>query len=1088
MVMRKLKFHLALIAILGGMLSAQAQQSDPSEEGQLRFRFVGPKVGNRIAAVAGVPGDPSTYYAGAASGGVWKSTDGGNRWTPVFDKQAVAAIGALAVAPSDPSMVWAGTGEAWTIRDADVMGNGIYKSTDAGKTWTNMGLEETGRIGRIVVHPSNPDIVFVCALGRTTGPQQERGVFRTVDGGQHWERVLFAGENVGCSGLSMDPHNPRTLFAGMWQVEMHTWGEFSGGPGSGVYVSRDGGTKWTRIEEHGLPKAPLGKIDVAVAPTNSSRVFALIQTKDQGSLWRSDDAGEHWKAVNYQRALIGRAGYYIRIAISTGSDNEVYVANSSFHQSLDAGENFHTVPWGGDTHDIWIDPANADRFVITDDGGMQITTVHGRGFHRVTLPIGQMYHVDVDNQIPYYVYSNMQDDGNMRGPSVPIDSRETGWDHAMGGCESGFTIPDPTDPNVVWATCYGNTVTRWDARVKHARSVSPWMHTLDSPPNDLKYRCHWTPPLAIDPFDHDTVYYGCQVMFKTTNGGQSWSVVSPDLSTQDPARNVPSGGIVGDNLGQFYGEVIFSIAPSKAQKGLIWAGTNDGQVWYTKDGAANWINVTKNISGLPPWGTITSIAPSTFDPATAYISIDFHLVDNRDPFIYKTTNLGKTWKQITGNLPKHPLGYVRSIAEDPNCAGLLFAGTGNGVYYSLDDGGQWIALDKGLPHSPVTRAVVQKDFHDLVVSTYGRGLYILDDISPLEQLARNRSDASAVLFEPRQTYRFTRGGQAMLNFSLKTAAKDPVELEILDSEGKLVRKLETKGRAGMNRVKWDLHYESPRLVALRTLAPDNPHIWDEPRFRDSDLRPITHWGTKPAEVGPIAAAGKYSVRLKVEGQTYTQPINILRDPRSPGSDADIEQSVKTLLRIRDDISHTADTVNQIEWLRKQLEVIEAMLRPPKKKEKEKPPFAQEDDEDSEEVTPSPAQALGEVQVKGKEELLKAAEEMDQKLQTVEHKLVSPALTNSDDKYFVEPYRVYLNLMWLNGEVGTGGGDVAGGADFAPTDTQLDLLKTFETEMAGADADYQKVMKDDLPALNRSLAESAVAPLVVAHNLEPAKQQ
>jgi photosystem II stability/assembly factor-like uncharacterized protein len=1088
MVIRKLKFHVAWIAILGGVLLAQAQQSDPSEEGQLRFRFVGPKVGNRIAAVAGVPGDPSTYYAGAASGGVWKSTDGGNRWTPVFDKQPVAAIGALAVAPSDPSMVWAGTGEAWTIRDADVMGNGIYKSTDAGKTWTNMGLEETGRIGRIVVHPSNPDIVFVCGLGRTTGPQQERGVFRTVDGGQHWERVLFAGENVGCSGLSMDPHNPRTLFAGMWQVEMHTWGEFSGGPGSGVYVSRDGGTKWTRIEEHGLPKAPLGKIDVAVAPTNSSRVFALIQTKDQGSLWRSDDAGEHWKAVNYQRALIGRAGYYIRIAISTGSDNEVYVANSSFHQSLDAGENFHTVPWGGDTHDIWIDPANADRFVITDDGGMQITTVHGRGFHRVTLPIGQMYHVDVDNQIPYYVYSNMQDDGNMRGPSVPLDSRETGWDHAMGGCESGFTIPDPTDPNVVWATCYGNTVTRWDARVKHARSVSPWMHTLDSPPNDLKYRCHWTPPLAIDPFDHNTVYYGCQVVFKTTNGGQSWSVVSPDLSTQDPARNVPSGGIVGDNLGQFYGEVIFSIAPSKAQKGLIWAGTNDGQVWYTKDGAANWINVTKNISGLPPWGTITSIAPSTFDPATAYISIDFHLVDNRDPFIYKTTNLGKTWKQITGNLPKHPLGYVRSIAEDPNCAGLLFAGTGNGVYYSLDDGGQWIALDTGLPHSPVTRAVVQKEFHDLVVSTYGRGLYILDDISPLEQLTRNRSDATAVLFEPRQTYRFTRGGQAMLNFSLKTAAKDPVELEILDSEGKVVRKLETKGRAGMNRVKWDLHYESPRLVALRTLAPDNPHIWDEPRFRDSDSRPITHWGTKPAEVGPIAAAGKYSVRLKVEGQTYTQPINILRDPRSPGSDADIEQSVKTLLRIRDDISHTADTVNQIEWLRKQLEVIEAMLRPPKKKEKEKPPFAQEDDEDSEEVTPSPAQALDEVQVKGKEELLKAAEEMDQKLQTVEHKLVSPALTNSDDKYFVEPYRVYLNLMWLNGEVGTGGGDVAGGADFAPTDTQLDLLKTFETEMAGADADYQKVMKDDLPALNRSLAESAVAPLVVAHNLEPAKQQ
>jgi photosystem II stability/assembly factor-like uncharacterized protein len=369
MTIRKMALSFVGIALLGSMFSARAQQSDSDEEGQLRFRFVGPRVGNRIAAVAGLPGDASTYYAGAASGGVWKSIDGGNHWSPVFDKQTAAAIGALAVAPSDPSTVWAGSGEAWVIRDSDVTGNGIYKSTDAGKTWTNMGLPESGRIGRIVIHPSNPDIVFACVLGRTTGPQPDRGVFRTTDGGHNWERVLFAGENVGCSGLSMDPHNPHTLFAGMWQVEMHPWGEFSGGPGSGIYVSRDGGTKWTRIEEHGLPHSPLGKIDVAVAPTNSNRVFALIQTKDQGSLWRSDDAGEHWKAVNYQRALIGRAGYYIRLAISPDSDNEVLVANSSFWQSLDGGENFKEVPWGGDTHDIWFDPTNADRFAIADDGG-----------------------------------------------------------------------------------------------------------------------------------------------------------------------------------------------------------------------------------------------------------------------------------------------------------------------------------------------------------------------------------------------------------------------------------------------------------------------------------------------------------------------------------------------------------------------------------------------------------------------------------------------------------------------------------------------------------------------------------------------
>jgi photosystem II stability/assembly factor-like uncharacterized protein len=577
-------------------------------------------------------------------------------------------------------------------------------------------------------------------------------------------------------------------------------------------------------------------------------------------------------------------------------------------------------------------------------------------------------------------------------------------------------------------------------------------------------------------------------LFHTTKGGQSWSVVSPDLSTQDPARIVSSGGIVGDNLGQFYGEVIFSIAPSSVQKGLIWAGTNDGQVWYTKDSTANWVNVTKNIPALPPWGTITSIAPSTFDPATAYISVDFHLMDNRDPFIYKTADLGKTWKRISGDLPKHPLSYVRTITEDPNCAGLLFAGTGNGVYYSPDDGTHWIPLDAGLPHAPVTRAVVQKNFHDLVVSTYGRGLYILDDITPLEQSAKNHSEAAVILFEPRQTYRFTRGGRAMLNFSLKSAAKDPVQLEVLNSEGKTIRKLETKGRAGMNRVKWDLRYEPPRLVALRTLAPDNPHIWEEPRFRDSDSRPITHWGTKPAEVGPIVAPGKYTVRLKVDGQSYTQSLTVLRDPRSPGSDADIDLSVKTGLQICDDISHVSDTVNQIEWLRKQLEVIETMLRPPKKKEKEKPAFAEEDEDDNEELPPTPSQPLDEGQMKHNADLLKATENLDEKLQTVEHKFVSPALANSDDKYYSESYKLYLNLIWLNAEVGTGGGDVAGGADFAPTDTQLELLKTYGSEMTGAEADYQKIIKTDLPGFNRFLADRNLAPLVDPLNSNPSKAE
>ncbi|HVN46571.1 MAG TPA: hypothetical protein VMT66_15185 [Steroidobacteraceae bacterium] len=1055
-----------------------------SPEGEFKVRFVGPNVGNRIAAVAGIAGDASTYYAGAASGGVWKSTDGGNRWQPIFDKQSAAAIGALAIAPSQPGTVWAGTGEAWVIRDTDVMGNGIYKSTDAGRTWTHMGLADSGRIGRIVVHPSDPDIVFACVLGRATGAQQERGVYRTSDAGQHWTRVLFAGEDTGCSGLSMDAHDPHTLIAGMWQVEMHTWGEYSGGPHSGIYISHDGGTRWTRLEGKGLPNAPLGKIDVAIAPTNSNRIYALIQTKDQGSLWRSDDAGENWQRVNSQRALIGRAGYYIRLAVSTGSDNEVYVANSSFHRSLDWGESFHELRWGGDTHDIWIDPANPDRFVITDDGGMIITTVHGRGFHRVTLPIGQMYHVAVDDQIPYYFYSNMQDDGNMRGPSLAVDSEETGWDRHMGGCESGFTIPDPSDPNIVWATCYGDTVTRWDARYREAHSVSPWKHTLDSPPNAVKYRCHWTPPLAIDPFDHNAVYYGCQVIFRTSDAGRSWSVVSPDLSRADPAHLQPSGGIVGDNLGQFYGAVVFAIAASKIQQGLIWAGTNDGQVWYSRDGAASWINVTSNVTGLPAGGTITSIAPSSFEPGSAYLSVDFHLLDNRDPFIYRTRDFGRSWTRINSNLPKHALSYVRSITDDPNCPGLLFAGTGNGLYYSLDDGARWRPLQNGLPPAPVSWVVVQKEFHDLVLSTYGRGLYILDDITPLEQLARAGAAAPVVLFEPRKTYRFVRGGQALLNYSLAAVPKGKVELEILDSGGKRVRTLEGKGLVGINRIEWDLRYESPRVVALRTVAPDNPRIWQEPRFREAESRPITHWGSKPAEVGPIAAPGTYTVRLTVDGQRYAQSLTLLRDPRAPGTEADLQLSVQTLLQIRDDISRVSDLVNELEWLRKQLEVIQTMLRPAAPPEKPKPHPREGDDEEEPEPPAAPPRVLSEVEEQQRVQLLAAARNLDNKLQTLEAQLVSRALRNSDDKYFVEANGVYLDLVWLNAEVGTGGGDVAGGADFAPTAAQLETLRTLQAEMASIEAQYREILQKDLPAFNQALSRADLTPLLTQQPARP----
>jgi len=1106
------------LALIAGVLPAAAQQQGarngarprPKPEDPFRFEMMGPATGGRIAAIVGVPGDKKTWYVGNASGGVWKSSDSGSTFRPVFDSMPVQAIGALAVSQSNPQQVWAGTGEAWAIRDADVMGDGVYLSTDSGATWKNMGLRETGRIGRIIVNPTNPKVVYVCALGRVTGPQQERGVYRTTDGGATWKRVLFVDPGTGCSGLSMDAHDPNVLIAGMWQVEMHTWAMFSGGPSSGIYLSRDGGNSWTHVQDAGLPKSPVGKIDVAIAPSDSKRMYALIQTPDQGSFWRSDDAGRTWKVTNWDRALIGRAGYYIRLGVSPKNADEILVANSSFFRSMDGGKTFKIERWGGDTHDIWFDPTNADRFSLTDDAGAHITNDHGKTWTQVALPNGQMYHVAVDQQVPYWIYSNRQDNGTMRGPSTepeanpnrgrrfgppPTDStarrdslaRARGtrvpsdaparrpavgdtlaragrrdstqrdstqrdstvvnayalagvpprggseWDHGLGGCESGFTLPDPSNPDIVWASCYANEVTRWDANTKRARSVSPWIHTLDALPNEAKYRCHWTPPLAIDPFDNETVYYGCQVVFKTNNKGESWSVISPDLSTRDTSRIVSSGGIVADNLGQFYGEVVFAIAPSEIQRGLIWAGTNDGQLWNTRDGGANWTNVTKNMRGLPTWGTVRKIEPSHFDAATAYVAVDFHMMDNRKPYLYKTTDYGQTWTNITGDLPADgPLDYVMAVTENPNRKGMLFAGTGHGFFYSLDDGTHWMQFKEGLPAAPVSWIVVPKTWHDVVVSTYGRGLFILRDIAPLED-EKVAASTPMHLYAPHPGYRQARSGQADITFSLAKASATPVRVEILDSTGTTIRTIKARTRAGYNRLAWDLRYDPPKEAQLLTVAPDNPYIFEDSRFKGKPWRPVTHWGIRePQTTGPLAAPGHYSVRLTVAGATATQPIEILKDQKITSSPADLLASTRTQIRIRDDMNVTVDLINKLETMRKRIETERA------------------------------ANA-------GKSDVLTRLDALDRKMLDVEHQLVSHSDLNSDDKYYVETDKIYLNLIWLNAEVGSGGGDVAGGAEFRPTQTSLAVLDLIERDLDAAKASYEKLMREDVAAFNRDLA-------------------
>jgi len=1129
-------FLLALVCL---PLAAGARDVTKKDLESMKFRFVGPDRGNRGSAVVGVPGDPNVYYIGAASGGVWKSDDGGYKFKPVFDKQPVQSIGAMAVDPGNHAVVWVGTGESWVIRNGITPGNGVYKSTDAGRNWSHMGLDDTGLIARIVVNPHDSQNVFVCAMGTGTQSEKSRGVWRTDDGGKSWKHVLFVNGDAGCSGLAMDPQDPHILFAGIWEWKLRPWAMTSGGPSSGLYVSHDGGDTWKEIKGHGLPHPPVGKIDVAIAPSAPERVYALIATAQDGALWRSDDGGKQWHVETYSRLLTERAGYTIRLAVSPTDADKIYVAGNAFYLSGDGGKSFREVDWGGDNHDIWIDPTNSKRIMISDDGGAEISRTGGDDWQHVMLPIGQMYHVSVDDRVPYWVYANMQDDDAERGPAYPqatpllggVGEPNAGWQEPLGGCESGFIYPDPTNPDIIWSSCYGDEITRLDTKVGYPRAVSPWpMHPLDSPPEDLKYRCHWTPPLAIDPFDPNTVYYGCQVIFKTTNGGQTWKEISPDLSTHDPQYLVPSGGIPvkgmmrrQDNLGQFYGEVVFAIAPSPAQQGLIWAGTNDGQVWLTRDGGGNWSNVTKNLHGLPPLGTITRIEPSHFDAGTAYVTVDLGLGGDTKPYIFKTTNFGHTWQLIVHGIDVSPTSNVSSVAEDPYSRNLLFAGTGSALYVSFDAGEKWMPLQAGLPHAPVSWETVQKKFHDLVVSTYGRGIYVLEDITPLEQLANGGGDDPVRVFESRPEYRFFRGSEAFVDFWLQSVPKVKVtpksedeqedeqeaaqedeqgdeeddqggqeaELEdgkmsakkleatagikvaILDSQGNVVRNLQlvthkkpglnpsykdaykdghwardpdAKVHAGINRVYWDLRYAPPKLIKLRTTPSSNPHVWNDLRFLGKDSRPITHWGIKEAEVGPLVPPGTYTARVTTpDGKTYSRSFAVVASPSSPETPAQTAARVKTLLHVRDDISSVSAMVNQIEWLRKQLQTVESTLKADKKPDHGK--------------------------------TLQSIKDMDRKIQDLENQLLSPELANSDEKSYLAPYGLYLYLIWFNGELGTGAGDVYGDPGYPPTDASMQVLQQLDQKLSAAQAQYHSLMQQDLPQFDQMLIRENIFPLV-----------
>ena len=1085
-----------------GLVRAQQAQISPDVYNEMKFRYLGP-VGNRATAVVGIAGNPHVYYVGAASGGIFKSTDGGIHWDPIFDEQPVSSIGSLAVAASDSNIVWAGTGESF-IRSHISVGSGIYKSMDAGKTWKLMGLGKTGRIGNVVIDPHNPDIVLACALGHAYGPQPERGVFRTTDGGKSWEKVLFVDENTGCSDLGMDPNNPRILFVGMWQLEIHTYGRTSGGPGSGLFKSTDGGATWKRLEGHGLPKPPVGRIAVRVAPKDSNRVYALIETGDgvpmdgkptqSGQLWRSDNGGENWQLVNSDRQIRGRTHYYTREEIAPDNENEVYFFTSAFSRTLDGGRTLTNIPSGpgGDNHEMWIDPTNGDRMAVVNDGGVSISVNRGHTWNRIQLPIAQIYHVTLDDQIPYFVYGNRQDGPSFRGPSNSLQFGGFGgaqisrsaW-HPVAGSESGFATPDPVDNNIIWSTgtgagSVGGAVARFDEKNHQAREVEVWPEVVSgASAAEVKYRFNWEFPVTISPHDHNKVYVGSQFVHVTTDGGNSWQIISPDLTRNDKSRMQISGGLTPDNIGVEYAGTVFAIAESPKEAGVIWAGTNDGYVQITRDGGKSWTNVTKNIPHLPDWGTVSNIEASRYDAGTAYITADFHQMNNRDPFAYKTTDYGKTWTPITNGIPHSMLSYAHCIREDPVRQGLLYLGTESGLYVSFEDGKDWQPLQSGLPHAPVYWIAVQERFHDLALATYGRGFWILDDVTAIEQLKPEILASNAHLFAPRDAYRFRSVAQpaavsydptaghnppygAPIDFFLKSklGEKDRVRLTISDANGKAVREIECRAakeegarraagpggpgggggedgegggppceaKPGINRIWWDLRFERSEEIRLRTsplYAPDvkvGPEGW----------RPAPDAG----RISLLDPLGTYTVTLTLVDEKSSEKLKVLKDPHSGGTESDIQTQTQFLTGLRDEMNAIAASLNQIESIRAQLANLEKELG-----------------------TDDTGKAIR-----------KAADELADKLTSVEGKVLQLKQTGRGQDAVRWPPMLAGKIGYL--------ADQAETSDFPPTTQQVAVGEELKKQSDQFQQEYQQILAKDVTPFNAMLREKNIPNIIV----------
>jgi len=941
---RLAEFVLAIIVVFISALAVRSQTIPPQTFSALQWRFIGPYRGGRVVAVTGITGDMRAAYFGAVGGSIWKSPNAGITWEPIFDGQPVASIGAIAVAPSNPNIIYTGTGES-DIRSDLSSGDGVYKSTDGGKSWTNIGLRDSRQISRIAVDPRNPDLVFVAVLGHAYGPNEERGVFKSTDGGNTWSKVLYKGPEIGASDLTISTANPNLLFAGMWNAHRPPWSTYAPveGPGSGLYRSTDGAATWAELTGGGLPDGQWGRVGVTVAP-DGKRVYALIDAGKKSGLYRSDDGGNNWILANADPRLTSRAWYFNWPMIDPSDPDVVYIPNVALYRSDDGGKTISIVrgaPGGDDYHDIWVDPMSSDHLILGTDQGTTISLDRGKTWSLwYNQPTAQMYHVTTDNQFPYNVYGAQQDIGSIGIRSRTDHQQITPRDpFLVGGGESGYIVVDPSDPNILYATgVYGSAV-RFDRRTSFSQNISPWPNAnfgTDLP--ERKYRDPWTPMLTQSPIEKGVLYMGTQYVLRTSDGGLHWTEISADLTgaAGAPASKPPAGAPTVQNTKERGYGVVFSIAPSPLDAMLIWTGSDTGLLHVTRNNGESWENVTP--PGLSDWSKISMIEASHFNPEVAYAAVDRHRLDDYSPHLYRTRDYGKTWQSITNGIASEV--FVNAVRQDTQKPSLLFAGTEQGVYVSFDEGDHWQPLQLNLPVTSVRDLNIHGD--DLVTATHGRGFWILDNISPLRQISNQTSSQPVVLFAPATAVRVDNDAflgtplppetptaknppdGAMIDYYLDNATHE-VTLDIYDQTNALVRHV-TSGEKPPSRPPLPIAEQwLPKPSLLGTTPGMHRYIWD--------LR----WGGAESEAGggeedyraprpPRVVPGMYSLKLTVDGRSYTQPLKVTMDPRSSATPEVLEQQLHLALQIYAEAQQARSTLREVDSVSKKLTALKAEVQ------------------------------------------------------------------------------------------------------------------------------------------------------------------